>query len=343
MAVRAIDDAARRRLEGWLCEAAGGAARIVALDPLAGGAIQENWALDVAVADGPWAGEHRLVLRRDAPSAVAVSHGRAEEFALLKAAHRAGVRVPTPCLLCEDDGVLGGAFFVMHRVAGEAAGYRIAKAPANDSLAAELGETLARIHGVSIDDAALSFLARPQGAPAEERVAHYRAQLDAFDHAHPALEWGLAWAGRNAPEPWGLALCHRDFRTGNYLVDGGRLVAVLDWEFAGISDPLEDIGWFCAKCWRFGSDDREAGGIGARAAFYGGYERASGRTIPGARVFYWEVMAHIRWAVIALQQAERHVGGAEHNLELALTAHVVGELEWNILKMTRLEGGSDAR
>ncbi len=45
-------------------------------------------------------------------------------------------------------------------------------------------------------------------------------------------------------------------------------------------------------------------------------------------------MALVRWAVIALQQAERHNSGAEPSLELALTAHVVPELEAEILIMT---------
>ncbi len=53
------------------------------------------------------------------------------------------------------------------------------------------------------------------------------------------------------------------------------------------------------------------------------------------RLGYWEVMAHVRWAVIALQQAERHASGAQESLELALTAHVVPELELEILDRTR--------
>ena len=58
-----------------------------------------------------------------------------------------------------------------------------------------------------------------------------------------------------------ITLIHRDYRTGNYLVDEGRLAGVLDWEFAGWGDPREDIGWFTARCWRFGGVEREAGGI----------------------------------------------------------------------------------
>ena len=45
-------------------------------------------------------------------------------------------------------------------------------------------------------------------------------------------------------------------------------------------------------------------------------------------------MAHMRWAVIALQQGDRFVSGGERNLELALTAHIVPELELEILRQT---------
>jgi hypothetical protein len=40
--------------------------------------------------------------------------------------------------------------------------------------------------------------------------------------------------------------------------------------------------------------------------------------------------------VIAIDQAERHLSGKETSLELALTGHIVPELEWEILNMTRV-------
>src|SRR3546814_4830614 len=70
------------------------------------------------------------VLRTDAPSGVAVSRSRAEEFAVLSAAYRAGVTVPEPLWLCEDLGVLGKAFYVMRRVGGTAAPQRLMKVAA---------------------------------------------------------------------------------------------------------------------------------------------------------------------------------------------------------------------
>ena len=54
------------------------------------------------------------------------------------------------------------------------------------------------------------------------------------------------------------------------MVEQARLTAIIDWEFAGWSDPMEDLGWFCAASWRFGQTGREAGGLADRADFYAG-------------------------------------------------------------------------
>jgi aminoglycoside phosphotransferase (APT) family kinase protein len=134
-----------------------------------------------------------------------------------------------------------------------------------------------------------------------------------------------------------VTLVHRDFRTGNYMVDTRGLTAVLDWEFAGWGDPACDIGWFCAECWRFGRPGLEAGGIAPRADFYRGYEAEAGVAIDPDRVAFWEVMTHIRWDVIALQQGQRHVSGGEANLDLALTGRKAAELDWALLRLTAPE------
>lgn len=332
-AISQMDLDAIKRLEVWIARQSGGRAQVCDLKQLSGGAIQENWWLKLDIKGGDWPGLHDLVLRKDAPSNVAVSHSRAEEFAILRAAHAAGVIVPLPCVLCEDTDVLGTPFFLMHRALGTAAGHKLAKSDANDSLAADLGINLARIHAIA-DAPELSFVTKPTLPPATATIADYRVHMNALPDRHPAIEWGLSWLEANAPEPVTAVFCHRDYRTGNYMVDNDELTAVLDWEFAGWSDPMEDIGWLTAKCWRFGANDRDVGGIGSLDAFLAAYENESGRSIDRGQIGYWQVMAHVRWAIIALQQADRFVSGGERNLELALTAHIVPELELEILSQT---------
>ena len=314
-------------------------ATITHMSRLSGGAIQENWLLQAELDGGPLAGALDVVLRTDSPSGVSESHSRAEEFALLHTVFEAGVTVPEPLWLCQDAAVIGRPFFIMRRAAGTAAGHVLVKdlryGGERDQLTERLGEELARIHAIKPPHPALAFLPPLAGTPSQHLRAQIRQFLDDNKLARPVLEWGLRWLELNAPQHEAVALCHRDYRTGNYMVDEQGLTGILDWEFAGWSNPLEDIGWFCAKCWRFGAREREAGGIGERDAFYRGYERVSGQPVPRAAIAYWEVMAHMNWAVIALQQARRHTSGEQHSLFLALTGHIVPELEYEILMMTR--------
>jgi aminoglycoside phosphotransferase (APT) family kinase protein len=323
-------------LARFLATAAGARHAIVQrADQLSGGAIQQNWLLDVLFDGQPT----ELVLRTDGRSTLAQSHSRVHEFALLKVAHAAGVTVAEPLWLCEDTTVIGTAFFIARRAPGIATAQRVVRDRTlggdRSTLAWRLGAELARIHAIRPPQPALSFLALPRQTPALDLIAANRAALDELDDTpRPVLEWGLRWLERNAPAGGEVALCHRDFRTGNYLLDEHGISAILDWEFAGWGDGTEDLGWFCATCWRFGAAALEAGGIGERDSFYAGYEGQSGTRIDRELVRYWEVAAHVRWGVIALLQANRHRSGAEPSLELALTSHIVPELEFEILELT---------
>jgi len=337
-----LDRTARERLQGFIARAAGAkSCAITALRRLRGGAIQENWYLDTEITGGAFAGSLEAVVRTDAASRIDESLKRAQEFILLKAALAAGVTVPEVLWLCCDPSVLGREFFVMRRVAGAAAGHRLVQderlRQRGEALVEQLGQELARIHTITSPADGFDFLSLPEPSPALYWIDRFRQYLDRLAIPHPVLEWGLRWLERNAPTEAEIVLCHHDFRTGNYMVDEGGLTGILDWEFAGWSDFHEDIGWFCARCWRFGVHDREAGGIGARETFYRAYEKASGRRIDPGAVSYWEVMAHVRWAVIALQQAQRHLSGDEPSLESALTSHLVPGLELEILQLTGKE------
>jgi aminoglycoside phosphotransferase (APT) family kinase protein len=313
------------------------AVEIAGLTPLRGGAIQENWALDARFAGGPLAGDQRLVLRRGAPTGVAASLNRPEEFAVLKAAFATRVTVPEPLFACDNTAVFGKPFFVMRRVSGVAAAHRITRDTtlerALPAIAERLGHELARIHTIRPPRPDLAFLAPYNEVGPAQQIAKFRAYLDRHPVPRPVLEWGIRWLETHIPPPTEPVLCHHDFRTGNYMLDGATLTGILDWEFAGWGDPHEDIGWFCSKGWRFARLDREAGGITDRAPFYRSYERESGRSIVPQRVFFWEVLASVRWAVIALQQSDRFIVGGERNLDLALTGRRATECELEILML----------
>jgi aminoglycoside phosphotransferase (APT) family kinase protein len=312
--------------------------RVVASRRLTGGAIQHNERLDVEVDGGPWAGTRAVVLRTDAASRVAASRSRAEEFALLRAASDAGVRVPPPIAFDGGDAEVP-AFMLMGFVAGEASGHRLTRGAGDHAaLLRSIGANLARVHAVSLAQPALAFLGAAPADPTRALLASYRASVADWRartaDARPVLEWALRWLEARLPPPEASVLVHRDYRVGNLLVHGGELAATLDWEFAGIGDPREDLGWFAAPCWRFARPDREAGGLGALDDLLDGYNTTAGTRYRARDLAYWQVLGQLRWAVVALQQALRFIDGGERSLELALTGRLVPALEWRLLAMT---------
>jgi len=314
----------------------------MAAKPLKGGALQENWGLDARFSGGAFDGEQRLVLRSSAATGVAASLTRLQEFAVQKVAFAAGVTVPEPLFASADPAVWGKPFFIMRRLDGVAAPDRItgdaSLDPALPAIAERLGRELAHVHTIRPPRPDLAFLAPYEAVGPAQQIAEFRAYLDHYPTPRPVLEWGIRWLETHIPPPAEPVLCHHDFRTGNYLVDGAALTAILDWEFAGWGDPHEDIGWFCCKGWRFARLDREAGGIADRAPFYRGYQRESGRSIDERRVLFWEILASVRWAVIALEQTDRHMIGDERNLDLALTGRRATECELEILMLLDPDG-----
>lgn len=342
----------RAALADFISASAGGAALVTIGAKLGGGAIQDNWALDVEIADGPKAGRHELVLRSDAASRIAESRSRTEEVALLQVALDAGMSVPQPFAVEPTGKVIGRSFSLIRRLSGVAEPRQVlhqladltemheaeqgddetSEAP-GDALAHRLGEELAKLHRITPQaaPAGLAFL-QPVGADLiARRVADYRHHLDQLPEPQPVLEWALNWIEDHAPAVDRVTLCHRDFRLGNLLIEDGQLTGVLDFEFAGWSDPDEDLGWLCARCWRFGAFAQEAGGIGSRAAFYEGYRSIAGREIDDRRIRFWEIVGTLRWAMIALDQGERHFSGGERSLNLALTALRALECEYDLL------------
>jgi len=300
---------------------------------LPGGAVLRHFLLAFELTGGRFPGPQRWVLRTDGITKLGIGLPRAREFALQRLLFRAGLKVAEPLFMCCDESNFGAPFFLMRFLPGEADGATLVARGPNEPLAASLGQELAKLHALDLARA-LHFLPAPPADAAAARIAELEQHLAADSDPHPVAAWALHWLKRNKPAPLRPVLAHGDFRTGNYLVEDGALSGVLDWDFAGWSDPYEDIAWFCAKSWRFGAIAREAGGIAPREAFYRGYADVAGMRIDPARVHYWEVMAALRWLIIALKQRDRNLKQGERSLDLALTGRRPAECELEILLLT---------
>jgi aminoglycoside phosphotransferase (APT) family kinase protein len=302
--------------------------RVDKLGLLAGGASMEAWALEVQSPAGPLS----LVLRRAAggriyPDALSLEH----EHRLLEAAHRGGVLVPKPHGFFPD--LLGQDAFLMDRLSGETVGRRIVQRPdlasARAALGGQMAEQLARIHALE----PLPFLPR---VPVQRALDGLRAQLDEVGEPHPAIELALRHLRQVLPDRPATVVCHGDFRVGNFLVDERGLTGVIDWEFAHLGDPLEDVAWPLVRAWRFGMDHLRLGGIGEAEPFLARYSELTGRKIDPAEVRAFELLGNVRWAVGSLTQARRHLSGQERSVELAILGRLAAEVEHEIL--TFLEG-----
>jgi aminoglycoside phosphotransferase (APT) family kinase protein len=314
---------------------------IARCEELTGGAVLRHWRIEAEICGARYAGSRVWVLRADGATPLGLGLTRAQEFALQRLLFAAGLPVAEPLLMCCAESVIGAPFFLMGFLPGISDGATVVASGRNDALAEELGLALAQLHGLDLR-AQLRFLPPPPVDAAVARIDQLGALIAADDEPHPVANWALRWLAQHRPAPQRAVLCHGDFRTGNYRVESGKLAAVLDWDFAGWSDPDEDIAWFCAQAWRFGAAAGEAGGIAPRGVFYRAYESASGRKLDPRRIHYWEVMAALRWLVIALKQRDRFLRKGECSLDLALTGRRVAECEWELLRLTGLQGRGDA-
>jgi len=260
------------------------------------GLSQETWFVDVAGRDA--------VLRL--PTASSGTRAILTQRAALQAV--AG-RVPVPALYWYDDGAdnpFGAPFLVMERIAGEVpVGWHVVPEPERTALAEQAIDVLAALH--TVDPAAV----RHDGAGATE-LAFYQRRLARFDPLPPVLQGALWWLARNAPPPVEGVFAHGDFRMGNLLIDSGRIAGVLDWEMAGVGDPLADLAWCFIATW-------EPAGVD-EPRLVRRYAERTGSPVDEERLRWHRVLAYVRLAYYALAGSTAFARANSNDLRLAALA-----------------------
>jgi aminoglycoside phosphotransferase (APT) family kinase protein len=249
------------------------------------------------------------VLRKKPPGPLLPSaHQVDREFRAMKALAGTAVPVPRVRALCEDDSVIGTAFYVMDFVAG-----RILVDPTLPGLApadrtkiyAELGATLATLHGVDYRAAGLADFGR-EGDYITRQIGRFTKQYRATETERmPAMEALIARLPDAVPGDRRITIVHGDFKLGNMIYHSTepRLIAVLDWELATIGDPLADLA-FSALGWHRGPGGRgpldglsAENGIPSEDDYVRTYCRRTGRAGIESWNFYL-AFAHFRLASI---------------------------------------------
>lgn len=246
---------------------------------LQGGVSAQVTALELEWPDGR--SEKRVVRRHGAADRAQNAEIAADEFKLLQHLHAAGLATPKPYLLDR-----AGAFFdtpclVIEYVDGQP---EFAPTDIADCML-QLATHLASIHRIDYVNNQLIFL--PQYV--ERCAKHLQPQVAGYDEALNisriratlASLWPLPQHNRSV-------LLHGDFWPGNTLWKSGRLVAVIDWEDAGLGDPLADVASARLELlWAFGSD--------AMASFTQQYQAQT--ALDWAMLPHWDLWAALRLGV----------------------------------------------
>jgi hypothetical protein len=105
----------------------------------------------------------------------------------------------------------------------------------------------------------------------------------------PAAELAIAlqWLRANVPAYDGPpVLVQGDTGPGNFMFDGDRVAAIVDWELAHPGDPMDDLAWVSLRSVQEPFPDLEER--------FAEYERASGNRIDTARIRYYRVLAEAK-------------------------------------------------
>ena len=193
----------------------------------------------------------RYVLRKKPPGKVLPSaHMVEREYKVIRAlSEHTAVPVPRVHLLCEDEAVIGTAFYVMDHVEG-----RIFSHPALEGLAVDdrhaihlaAVDTLAELHKVDVAAVGLGDFGKAQGYFARQ-VKRWSGQYQASRTGDmPAMDRLMQWLPE-VPQRDECAIAHGDYRLGNLIFDPAeaRVAAILDWELSTIGHPLADLAYFC--------------------------------------------------------------------------------------------------
>ena len=241
------------RLRTWLMTNAPSlhVATDTAIDASRMGGGYSNLTFDVTLGSGARA--QHVILRRPPVGVRAErgAHDMRREFRVLSVVHASAVAVPEPIVLCDDEAVIGGQFFLMSKVNGVAV-RTLSDAPAlrDPTVMRRMSEAcidlLARLHELPVESTPLYDAERASGYGARQ-VQNWHARWNAArpaDVPNDDAACVFAWLTAHLPAALPPALLHNDWKFDNLLVDAGDpsvIHGVLDWEMATVGDPRFDL------------------------------------------------------------------------------------------------------
>ena len=197
----------------------------------------------------------KYVLRRKPPGKLLPSaHAVDREYRVMTALGGEGFPVPKTYALCEDESVIGTAFFVMEfldgRIFWDGRLPQLDRAERRGVIEAAV-DTLADLHTVDHVKAGLGDYGKP-GNYFERQIGRWSKQYKAAEtHSVPSMDKLIEWLPTAIPDGDETTVVHGDYRIDNIVLHKTepRAIGVLDWELSTLGHPLADftyylMGWF---------------------------------------------------------------------------------------------------
>jgi aminoglycoside phosphotransferase (APT) family kinase protein len=279
------------------------------------------------------------------------AHAIEREFTVMNMLRDTDVPVPRMLLLCEDEAVIGRAFYVMEFVEGRVLWDQALPGfdPAGRAaIYDEMNRVIAALHSVDVTDAMATYgkhgnyFQRQIGRWSKQYLASITEPIEAMDRL---MEWLPAHMPASARDENEKSVVHGDFRLDNMVFHPSepRVLAVLDWELSTIGHPLADFSYHCMSWHIAASSFRGIGGLDLAAlgipderSYVQRYCERTGRPSADAVMADWNFyMAYnlFRMAGILQGIAKRVVEGTAASAEAkrsAAGARPLAEMGWKI-------------
>ena len=182
------------------------------------------------------------------------AHAIEREFTVLSGLAGTEVPVPRMHVLCEDESVIGRAFYVMEFVEGRVFWEQSLPGMSSAERGAiydEMNRVIAALHRVDVAAAGLADYGRP-GNYFDRQIGRWSKQYHA-SVTQPIVEMDrlIEWLPANMPasarDASRIGIVHGDYRLDNLMFHPTepRIIAVLDWELSTLGHPLADFAYHC--------------------------------------------------------------------------------------------------
>jgi aminoglycoside phosphotransferase (APT) family kinase protein len=278
------------------------------------------------------------------------AHAIEREFRVMGALAGSEVPVPKMHLLCDDESVIGRAFYVMQFVQGRVLWDQSLPGLSRDERAAiydEMNRVIAALHKLDVAALGLADFGRP-GNYFERQIARWSKQYQAsVTEPNDAMDRLLDWLPKHIPpsarDESMVSVVHGDFRLDNLIFHPteARVLSVLDWELSTVGHPLGDFSYHCMS-WHIppgsfrgiGGLDHAALGIPLEAEYIRRYCDRSGRGTPESLKVDWNFyLAYNLFRLAAILQGiakrvEAGTAASEQARQSGAGARPLAELGW---------------